>query len=163
MNHFERVIRIYARRPEPFTRDEVDRFLALMHAVDNLDDKSLAASSIRKRTREIEKETEPAAIERQMRDFLSFLTEALTRQSYQDEDKTVYFTHWGIGKTALSGADVIGICPVCGRRGAIALPEEEYAFAGQTVHVAKPFFMGLDVLESCDWATKETFRKPKGA
>lgn len=158
--NIERNIRRLWRHKETLSINEVDKLLEWIYSADPKGQRGLASADVLRRAEEIEQANEEERKLRLASDFLDWLVSGFNRQSYLG--KTVYYTRWALGKQSLWGDGTeIGICPVCGRRGEIVPPNQEYDFAGETVHVVQPFFMGQSNLDSCDWATSVNMRQDK--
>ena len=102
--------------------------------LDEPTDDSFPSYSVRRRVEEIKAATSYAEQKRLTNEFLDFMKFAWMRQSYDSAE--VDYTKWRIGRKTLSNS-VIGICPVCKRKGEIHEPNDEYNFKGETLHKTK--------------------------
>lgn len=144
----KQVISKWHRRQQPLNLDEVAQFVQMIRRDCEPEPDTFPSMAWLRKASEIEAvedDAEKIALATKYVDDLFFAFERQNRQ-----DKKVRYTHWKKGSTSLFG-DPIGVCPVCGRKGEIFAPSEEYEFAGSTNHVVSPFFMGQQTLDRCDW------------
>jgi hypothetical protein len=83
--------------------------------------------------------------------FLDFLDKGLKRAYVQGE--LVDYTTYRKGQSSLMG-NKIDYCPVCNRKGAIEpvyCTNGEVVHWGHTIHKTRPFFMGEESVERCEW------------
>lgn len=149
----EHYIRHWHRHKEQLTSERID-FIAQVIAIEVGDDSGFAAYVTRQRIQAIQAAEGESKVQLACA-FLDFLVEGFARQKRFGQ--TIYYTRWKVGKAGLTGGTV-GVCPVCGRKGVLNPPDAEYDFGGSTTHIVKPFFMGEEILDSCDWNPQAKIR-----
>jgi hypothetical protein len=125
------------------TLEAINNFIAKLRSVP--DNRSFAHFKINRDCDQIEATELFEHKEQKTVELIEFFEKVERRRPYFG--KIVDYVSCKSNKT-IEGDD-LGICPICGKKGEILPPFEE--FKGETLHVIKPLYMGAEIVEACDW------------
>jgi len=130
----------------------IDQLIYRFGTIEPHIDEGLAACTIYDYAREIATNQNYAERRKKASHFLNWLDKGLKRAFVHGE--LMDYTRYRKGQKSLMG-NRIDYCPVCGRKGAIEpvyRKDGNVVHWGHTIHKTRPFFMGEESIERCEWS-----------